>query len=75
MQENGRNLSIFYHLPCPAGVAKLVSKHGIIRKFHYVLMSKTTASPFGGRVKTPNIKILNSLCVHLWMRNEFFIFL
>ena len=28
-----------------------------------------------GRVKTPNIKILNSLCVHLWMRNEFFIFL
>ena len=29
----------------------------------------------GGCVKTPNIKILNSLCVHLWMRNEFFIFL
>ena len=28
-----------------------------------------------GCVKTPNIKILNSLCVHLWMRNEFFIFL
>lgn len=46
MQENGRNLSIFYHLPRPAGVAKLVSKHGIIRKFHYVLMSQTTASPF-----------------------------
>ena len=32
MQENGRNLSIFFHLPCPAGVAKLISKHGIIRK-------------------------------------------
>ena len=29
----------------------------------------------GGCVKTPNMKILNSLCVHLWMRNEFFIFL
>ena len=28
-----------------------------------------------GCVKTPNMKILNSLCVHLWMRNEFFIFL
>ena len=27
-----------------------------------------------GCVKTPNIKILNSLCVHLWMRNEFFHF-
>lgn len=31
--------------------------------------------PARGCVKTPNIKILNSLCVHLWMRNEFFIFL
>ena len=29
----------------------------------------------GGCVKTPNIKILNPLCVQLWMRNEFFIFL
>ena len=32
MQENGRNLNIFFHLPCPAGMAKLISKHGIIRK-------------------------------------------
>ena len=28
-----------------------------------------------GVSKHPNMKILNSLCVHLWMRNEFFIFL
>ena len=36
---------------------------------------KYNVRPKRGCVKTPNIKILNSLCVHLWMRNEFFIFL
>ena len=40
-----------------------------------IIVSNKTLWRQRGCVKTPNMKILNSLCVHLWMRNEFFIFL
>ena len=43
--------------------------------FQHFIHVRSLVENLGGCVKTPNMKILNSLCVHLWMRNEFFIFL